>query len=344
MHGRFRRAGVSFAGSPFSRPFVRLLELAAGWPNGAFVVLTYHRIAEAGEDEHLYPSLVSATPQGFERQMEFVGRRLRPVSLDHLAQAHHGAVHLPRHAVLVTFDDAYADFARNAWPTLRRLGIPVTLFVPTAYPGARDRPFWWDRLWAAMTMTGRRGALQTPVGKLLLGDDQQRRTAARSLVDRHRALPHAEAMVSVETICRLLRGPEPVSATLTWDELRTLASQGVTLAPHSQNHPLLTTVDSATQRSELERSRQTLFAEMAGLGHQLAGAAVAYPSGAYDRAVLGATRECGYELAFTTRRGLNRLAATHPLRLRRINVGARSGPELISAQISIGAVAIRATA
>ena len=38
-------------------------------------------------------------------------------------------------AVHVTFDDAYGDFRDLAWPILRRHGVPVTLFVPTAFPG-----------------------------------------------------------------------------------------------------------------------------------------------------------------------------------------------------------------
>ena len=41
--------------------------------------------------------------------------------------------------MLLTFDDAYRDFATNAWPTLKRYGLPATLFVPTAYAGERSR-------------------------------------------------------------------------------------------------------------------------------------------------------------------------------------------------------------
>lgn len=40
-----------------------------------------------------------------------------------------------RDAVAITFDDAYTNFEREAWPRLREHGLPVTLFVPTRFVG-----------------------------------------------------------------------------------------------------------------------------------------------------------------------------------------------------------------
>jgi peptidoglycan/xylan/chitin deacetylase (PgdA/CDA1 family) len=42
---------------------------------------------------------------------------------------------LPRKAVLLTFDDAYADLAEWAFPVLERAGLRATVFVPTACLG-----------------------------------------------------------------------------------------------------------------------------------------------------------------------------------------------------------------
>jgi peptidoglycan/xylan/chitin deacetylase (PgdA/CDA1 family) len=46
-----------------------------------------------------------------------------------------GAAALPTRPVVLTFDDAYADFYEQAFPALRRHGCPATLYVPTAYVG-----------------------------------------------------------------------------------------------------------------------------------------------------------------------------------------------------------------
>lgn len=51
------------------------------------------------------------------------------------------AVSLPRRAVLVTFDDAYQNNLDNALPILQEFGVPVTIFVSTAFVGGMNE---WD--------------------------------------------------------------------------------------------------------------------------------------------------------------------------------------------------------
>jgi peptidoglycan/xylan/chitin deacetylase (PgdA/CDA1 family) len=45
---------------------------------------------------------------------------------------------LPRRAMVITFDDAYADLAKTAFPLLERAGFRATVFVPTAHLGATN--------------------------------------------------------------------------------------------------------------------------------------------------------------------------------------------------------------
>jgi peptidoglycan/xylan/chitin deacetylase (PgdA/CDA1 family) len=45
----------------------------------------------------------------------------------------------------ITFDDAYDDLPRYAFPVLQRFQAPATLFVPTHYV-ASGNPFWWEAL------------------------------------------------------------------------------------------------------------------------------------------------------------------------------------------------------
>lgn len=46
---------------------------------------------------------------------------------------------LPERAVVLTFDDAFCDFAQHAFPTLMEAGFTATLFVPSAYVGSTSR-------------------------------------------------------------------------------------------------------------------------------------------------------------------------------------------------------------
>jgi hypothetical protein len=95
--------------------------------------------------------------------------------------------------VLLTFDDAYRDFAEHAWPVLRSHGLPAVLFVPTAFPGDPERSFWWDRLYRAFACARREEALPSAAGVLPLRTPAERARSFRRVRDRVKALPHREA-------------------------------------------------------------------------------------------------------------------------------------------------------
>jgi len=307
-----------------------LLDRLAAPPPGALAVLTYHRVDEPEARPWLYPFLLSATPAAFDEQMTALVRRHRPIGLSDVLTAHRGVRPLPRRAVLVTFDDAYRDFMENAWPILARHGVPATLFVPTGYPDVEDASFWWDRVWQAV-QAAPAGAHDTRIGRLELTDDASRRAAARSLVEFHKRLAHDEALQSVASLTERLGGTARRGDVLGWDDLRRLAAAGVQIAPHSQTHPLLTRLGPDRVGAELRGSRIDLEQHLDGLGF---GSVFAYPAGQHNDASRAALAQAAFELAFTTERGINRVGRSDPLRLRRINVGLRSGPEVIRAQIA----------
>lgn len=90
-------------------------------------ILAYHLVG-AGT-----VSPVDVTAADFRGQMEELAGDGSVVSLDSaLALLRNGgAARQP--AVVLTFDDAYRNFLTDAWPLLRDLGLPATLFVPTAF-------------------------------------------------------------------------------------------------------------------------------------------------------------------------------------------------------------------
>lgn len=110
---------------------------------------------------------------------------------------------------------------------------------------------------------------------------------------------------------------EPVAS---WDEVRGLASAGVTIGSHTRHHRCLTQLGSVEREVELVGSLAELREEVPG-----AVPVIAYPNGDHDDAVCTAAREAGYALAYTTEKGRNG-AATDPFRLRRVSVHAADGP------------------
>jgi peptidoglycan/xylan/chitin deacetylase (PgdA/CDA1 family) len=222
----------------------------------------------------------------------------------------------------------------NAWPILRRLGIPATLFVPTGFPDADDGSFWWDRVWQAIQAQPA-ASTDTPAGPVNLTNEAGRRAAARALVDYYKRLPHDQAMAGVASLTEPLDGTERAAApdgdVLGWEDLRQLAESGVDMAVHSRTHPLLTRVEPDRLDAELRGSREDLVRH---LGPRAFGTVFAYPSGQHDSATRAALVRHGFELAFTTERGTNRIGDSDPLALRRINIGLRAGPDLVRAQVA----------
>jgi peptidoglycan/xylan/chitin deacetylase (PgdA/CDA1 family) len=97
------------------------------------LVLCYHAISPD------WPADLSTTPERFESQLKRLkARGYRGVTFSE-AVAHGGR---GGKAVAVTFDDAYRSVLELARPILDRLGMPGTVFAPTAWIG-RDEPMSW---------------------------------------------------------------------------------------------------------------------------------------------------------------------------------------------------------
>lgn len=290
-------------------------------------VLTYHRIGDPSVHPGLYPR-ITVTPEAFTEQMNYLATHYQVLSMPELLELYHTGVTLPPRAALVTFDDAYCDFAEYAWPIMQRYHLPVTLFVPTGFPDQPERIFWWDWLYQAVTTTTRRTDLKLLSGIVALATPTDRELAFSHIRDHLKSLPHEEAMRTVEAICAELEVARPPHAVLGWQALRQLAAEGVTLGAHTRNHPLMNRIDPKQMQAEALGSLHDLEQE---IGSALP--IFAYPSGGMNEQAVQVLAEAGFVLAFGTQRGINMLYKTHPLCLRRINVGPRTTLPILRAQL-----------
>lgn len=293
-------------------------------------VLTYHRVAEADATPHLNPRMISATPATFETQMRFLARNYCAVSMAEVLAAVQRSARLPRRAVLITFDDAYRDFAEQAWPVLQALRLPVTLFVPTGYPGHPGRSFWWDRLYRACQQIRQAKIEVPPLGMLACANAAERRHSLKRMQDFVKTLPHAEAMLWVENFCAPWdNGAASLAAVLSWKELRQLAQQGVTLGAHTVTHPMMTRLSPEEIQREIVQSLEDLRRETGA-----APPVFCYPSGGHDDTVVDILRAQGILAAFTTLDGQNDLRSDEALRLRRTNITPRTTPLLFRLRLT----------
>ncbi len=323
-----RRTLVRTSRSALFERCVARAERSSDEPANLLRVITYHRVALPDERPDLAPSLISTMPDDFAAQMQHVAAHYHPVSAEELLTAYDRGFPLPPRSVLVTFDDAYRDFAVHAWPVLQRLGIPAVLFVATAYAADSSRRFWWDRLHAAVWGLEVGRILRTPWGDTMLEKEQERGGLLRRLRDHVKSRPHEAAMKCVDDICRQAPAVALDNGVLRIDEIHQLSQEGLTIAPHTRTHPLLNRTDPQQTAAEIADSCHDV-SEWTGSQPRL----FAYPSGGVDTAAADAVRRAGIRLAFTTRRGHNSFGTCDPLQLRRINIGRATTLPLFRAQL-----------
>jgi peptidoglycan/xylan/chitin deacetylase (PgdA/CDA1 family) len=331
---------------------LRLIEgLAAARPP-ALVVFTYHRIAVPGvASDDYYDPVISATPEAFRAQVEFLRSRFEIATLDELATP--GGTIRPdrkRPPALITFDDGYRDNFTTALPILRELGVPAAFFIPTGYLQAPRLP-WWDHVACATKRTrAARLALERSPGDpsplaidLGTSPSDAERTAAimtviRAFLDGTIPDPtwfldqldrQAEVDVDSETRGRAL--------FMGWDEARQLLAAGMAVGSHGHAHVALAGLDDDAQRRELAGSKATLE-EM--LGREVP--AIAYPfgwPGTFTARTTELAAEAGYSLAFSSLEGVNRPGRLgfEPMALRRLNVGTGDTPPLLRARAALQA-------
>lgn len=318
-----------FANSAAFQKILSLLERTDGDRTNLLRVLTYHRVDEPDARPWLNRDLISASPGDFEAQMKYLSSNYQVISVFNLLEAmeEKGQTILPPRAVLVTFDDAYVDFEEHAWPVLKRHQIPVTLFVPTAFPDHPERLFWWDRLFHAIHTTTV-GEVHTPLGSLPTSTALQRTQTFTQLKNHIKSLPNDVAVSLVAELGEQLDVAPHANCVLSWDALRKLAKEGVTLAPHTQTHPIMNHIPSSAMQSEALGSLSDLQREIG-----VTPPVFAYPSGFHNQEVVNALKRTGFKLAFTTERGINDLNRADPLQLQRINVGARTTIPILQAQL-----------
>ena len=79
----------------------------------------------------------------FEEQMRYLKREgYHVITLKRFLEFAALRQQLPRKTVVLTFDDGWKSFKEHAYPILKELGFPATLFIYTDFVGARIALSW----------------------------------------------------------------------------------------------------------------------------------------------------------------------------------------------------------
>lgn len=281
-------------------------------------VLAYHRICDT--DELNDPELVSASCSDFEWQVAHVRQHYHPMTFEDVLKHLSKGQKLPRNAVIITFDDGFADNYFNAYEILRKQEVPATFYIATDYIDS-DRTFWFNEL-SRVIMGTRTKTLELENNTYPVGESREERLLLlENMLQMCKRVPDIRRHEYLESINGQLNdaaGCDQLARPLTWDEVVEMSRGGMEIGSHSCSHPVLSRLDSFALKREINESKDRIEEKL-----DKPVLTLSYPDGGSDAVspeVLDEVKNAGYLLGVSYISGNNRGFNVGELMLRRLHV------------------------
>jgi peptidoglycan/xylan/chitin deacetylase (PgdA/CDA1 family) len=277
-----------------------------------FLILTYHRVTDVPD-----PFFGGVPVQDFRRQMEMLRAYFNVFPLEELV-VRMAKGDVPPKAVAITFDDGYRDNYQNAFPILKQLGLPATIFLVT---GALDSTplIWHDQVFDAFR--------RTRAGSMVI---EEKEYPLKTLAEKCHALniflqhlrkqnPYDRDMLIQQLVSRLgiTETNYNNAHKLSWRDIKYMSEHNITFGAHTVTHPILSRMPLADAVQEIVKSKETIEKKV-GRSVRL----FAYPNGSlsdFNESIKRALKVAGFLCAVTSVWGTNSIQ-TDPFELRRVGI------------------------
>ncbi|MFX0135826.1 MAG: polysaccharide deacetylase family protein, partial [Candidatus Hodarchaeota archaeon] len=208
--------------------------------------------------------------------------------------------------IVITFDDGYRDNFENAFPILKNLQIPFTIFL-TVNCIQSGKPLWIDYIINAIDrmnddLLDLRNigfgiySLKTPINK---ADAVEKIVMkGKNLINRNVLIDYILEKANLDYKDKIFK-----NIMLSWDEVKKMKGENVTFGSHSLNHYILSNLSFKEIELEISESKKILEDK---LGCEIN--FFSYPNGSatdfneYSKKVL---KKYGYDCACSLIRGAN---------------------------------------
>lgn len=325
-------AGLAMSSGP-------LFEMVRSVNRRKLLILYYHRVVDRCRMSIVSEKDMCVDTARFDAQMKFLSERYNVLDEDAVIASIEGRRALPDNSVWVTFDDGFKDNYANAYPVLRRYGIPATFFVTT---GFINRTTMYVEDYIAFVIENHPGgALEFELDgarhTFPLGDEESRGRALSSMWGkvndgRHTKMRYLDMLVDAFG----LGTDKACNMYMDWAELKAMLGGGQFVGAHTVNHWPLSTMTGKDILSELTASKLEIR-ERLGVSVKT----FAYPKGKKSDFDLDTCtpilRACGFKLSVTTIGGHNDLSRPDSVyNLRRLGVSYDDSLDVYKLKLSSG--------
>ncbi|MFT5294376.1 MAG: peptidoglycan/xylan/chitin deacetylase (PgdA/CDA1 family) [Colwellia sp.] len=216
-------------------------------------ILMYHRLGKSD----LFPCI---SPDAFEQHLQYLNKyyAVMPLS-EFLIHAKTGK--LASNAIALTFDDGYDDFYKLAWPLLKKYKVPASLYITTQFVDKKIS-LWPDTLRTQLLSTALSETIIDDVGYLNLSRSNYLKNW-NLIGDYCLSLSQSKRNSFIKNLSKQLAvdikdSPQPEFNSLSWDNLKEMVQQGLSVGSHTLTHPILTSLEQHELEVELRESKQDI--------------------------------------------------------------------------------------
>jgi peptidoglycan/xylan/chitin deacetylase (PgdA/CDA1 family) len=286
-----------------------------GFPSHHPVIVRYHSVSQGND---LVSNGITVPPAVFEQQVCYFAKHFRPILMDTLIDCVQNRQPFPENAIVLTFDDGYADNYKAA-RILKKYRMTGVFYVTAGCIESEER-FWVGEIHHLLGKTTKNGVrlrVRDKVFETFLSDST-RAEPIRRLTQLIKTLDVATRESIREELRKQLDDVPALenNLMLTWQQLSEMVAMGMEIGGHTMTHCNL---PSATKEEAWDEVVQCKVLLEQRLGTNVSH--FAYPNGGssqyYNPRIKEFVRRAGYRSAVTSKFGAVDLS-NDPFELRRI--------------------------
>jgi peptidoglycan/xylan/chitin deacetylase (PgdA/CDA1 family) len=257
-------------------------------------IFLYHFVSDARNDFTL--SGHNVVPAEFRRQLEYLAEHYTLIRLSEAAGLEASKADPARPIAAVCFDDGYRCILKEAYPILREMRIPATMFINPPVLGNKDL-LWRDKI-RFLIQKGLEqefvAFLRSQRGAYKFGQLEQ--LGFYKWSKNPKALHNMQIQKDVNTFFARKGFDAAAIASqnnLFMEEQDVALMEYLDFGNHTWSHPIMTLLPAAAQKEEIGRCHDFLTAR------GIAPAGLALPFSPYNGATVSIVRKLGYPCLLT---------------------------------------------
>ena len=225
-------------------------------------ILMYHGVTDEKLPAYCWTQIPKDT---FKIQMRYIKSNLNVVELTSIFNKGHEKIKDKNNIAVITFDDGYYNIYNEAWPILKEMKVPATVFVVTGL--SQSRSLIWTDLVYNILIKRYDYAIDLSrfnLGKLPAVDNcLEREPIIDDLKMTLKSYPNSDRKAVIDYLVEKypLTEKEFIQSfkVMTAEQIKEMSEcAGITIASHSHFHPIFSTLSPEEQFQDIALSKKQL--------------------------------------------------------------------------------------